>query len=213
MRRYAYVWGSYDSLTNRPYLHLFTFDQEREQDPLDREGPVRDRFLAIVHGETERIGKLHTTILSLDTQLDGIYPKVIKRICLGPFYSEYIFEARDQAHIAMEESMVRELLKVTGSADDFILCGSEELIVSIGEDRLNKNLIQSFTFRKSVRQVFLIPDTHSGLTGSGVSRALQFALMPHRLVQEVPGIVDGLPPELGREAVLYPYGEKGVLYV
>jgi hypothetical protein len=212
MRKYAYAWGCYDSDTNRPYLHILTFDQDTSQDPLEERSLYRDRFLEIVHSEGSRSNRLYPMILAIDNALDGIHPKIIKRICLGPFFSEHVFGGRDQSKLSREEEVVQALL-MTGSPEDFVLCGSEEIIVSKGEDRLAKGILANLGLRKSVRQIFLVHDAALGIMGTGVSHAHRFTLLPHSIAQQLPALREGLPPELRDDVTIYPYGEKGVLYV
>ncbi|TSC71290.1 MAG: hypothetical protein G01um101470_695, partial [Parcubacteria group bacterium Gr01-1014_70] len=91
-RSYIFSWACYDYRSNRPYIHLITFEQDISKQPLEEYGPSYEEFLQVVRAEGSRAPTMLVLAAQIDEAIDSIHPKMLKRICIGPLYANVLFE-------------------------------------------------------------------------------------------------------------------------
>lgn len=172
-RSYVFSWACYDFRTNRPYVHILTFDQDDSGEPLERKEENYHQFLEVIKAEGARVPDVGILALAIDDDLEWIHPKVLKRICIGPLHS----------HLSCVDGDVfcRLLADGARSTDDFILRLKDEIIFSerqqvLGGDRRSP---------RRVREVFHIPETDLECYEDKASMIHRYLLMPHHVLQHL----------------------------
>lgn len=204
-RRYVYSWGSYDSSANQPSLYVLLFEQPLELDPMEQRGPdwnaLRERIQAA--------GSHAAPIIVMANDLDevpGVYPKLLKRLTLGPLFTPDILDARTDA-LTVRELAIRELLSSVAEEEPFLLCASHEFAISEREEA-SKTLLSALGMRK-VKQIFRIPQEDLEALERHASELHRIALLPHDMVQHLTLERRQFVPELGEKTTLFPFNEKG----
>lgn len=179
-RRYLFSWGCYDFVTNRPFLHVLTFEQDGQRPPLEENAEERHRFIDVLRKEGGRAPALGVLAMSIDDALETIHPKLLKRICVGPHYSRLLLGYCQPNAADSHEVYFRELLRCShGRAEDFILLITEEQIFS----RRQEVVRGVFSPSGRRREIFSIDEADAECAGRGVSAVQRFYLMPHELLQ------------------------------
>ena len=206
VRTYLASWGCYDFKTNRPYLHLMTFDQDPEFEPLQENGAGLLKLLEVIQGEGSRVPDVGILAMAIDDALEPIHPKIVKRICLGPLYAPFILDQEgidyDEKHQAMAAT-----LKRYASPDDFILFLTHEIVFS-KRQQISRSL---FAPGGRVREVFHLPDTDPEVYKRRASVVHQHVLLPHAVAQHLDeGILEQVPEM--KDAKILTYDTRGIVY-
>lgn len=180
-RSYLYTWGCYDFSTNRPYIHVMEFDQDVDEEPLENNGGLFIQFLHVIKAEGSRTPDVGVLAFAIDNALEGIHPKNLKRLGIGPFHCPLLLQGRGCFESDLDATACTALAQFGTKPDDFILFFEEEVIFS-KDQRVTSGL-----FRTKVREVFDIsridvdPEAHKR-HASMVSRSV---LMPHSVRQSL----------------------------
>ena len=169
VRSYVFSWGCYDVKTNRPYIHILFFDQDINSEPLEQYEYGFKSFLDVIRSEGSRVPDVGVLALAIDHTLEDIYPKVLKRIGIGPVYGKY---SRDD-HKVMSFLKSRNLRK-----EDFVLFFSTSIVFSMSEQ-----ISKSFFSKGKVRQIFYIPESDEECYTQKASQIHKYVLAPHEVVQ------------------------------
>ena len=167
-------WGSYDFKTNRPYIHLMTFDQDTEAEPLTNKGANHLQLLEVLQAEGSRVPDIGVLALAIDDALETIHPKIVKRICFGPLFSELLLEQEvdyDEKHLAL-----KGLLADYAKPDDFVMFITHEVVFS-KRQRVTQNI---FAPNGKVREIFHLPDDDPETYARRASVVQKYALVPPR---------------------------------
>lgn len=210
---FVYSWGFYDVSENIPYVNFLYFECDTDSVMLELDDALRAQIQDVVKTYGMRAGNLMVAAVGIDTDVDRIYPKMLKRVSIGPLYSQLVFEGREGDVLSDRESILLALLQQSGARDDFILFSNEEQLWSIREEEAaNKSLLQSLGFRKGRKQIYEVG--HGELVQlRGVTSRRTSVMLPHSVLQHVSDDAVGLVPELGSGTIKLPYGEKGELHV
>jgi hypothetical protein len=172
-RNYLFSWGCYDFRSNRPYLHLLTFDQTATADPLQWKGANYNQFLEVVKAEGSRVPDVGILALAIDSDLEDIHPKVLKRICIGPLHSSMACAGDDD---------LCNLITTYGKAqEEFILLLKDEIVFSQRQQVVSRG--ESSPQR--VREVFYIPEADLDCYEHRASRIHRYMLLPHHVLQSM----------------------------
>lgn len=181
-RRYTYSFGCYDFVTNRPFLHFLTFDQDMSEPRLESPGSHLEQVLNAIRTEGSRAPEIGILAMSIDDALESIHPKVLKRIGLGPLYSRVLLQNREANRDDPREAYVQELMrKFSRREDDFVLLIHEEVIFSKRQD-VSRGM---FSPKGRVREVFAVTETDPECNARKASAVNHYFLMPHELLQHV----------------------------
>ncbi len=172
-RSYVFSWACYDFRTNRPHIHILTFDQDAAADPLENKESNFHQFLEVIKAEGSRVPDVGILALAIDDDLEWIHPKVLKRICIGPLHSHLTTDP--------EQPLCRLLSDSARSPDDFILRIKDEIVFSERQQAMppgGKN-------GKRVREVFYIPEADLDCYQHKASMIHRYLLMPHHVLQHM----------------------------
>ena len=182
-RSYAFSWGCYDHTTNRPYVHLMTFEQDSSLPPLDPTATATETFLDTIRNIGSRAPDLAVLALSIDDALDTIHPKILKRICIGPMYSYLLLRDRSSNDQDPREPILRDLLTShSRDGNEFMLFFDNEIIFSKRQE-VSRSL---FSPRERVREIFAIEDSDPECVERRASLVHRYVLLPHHLIQHIP---------------------------
>jgi len=178
-RSYVFSWACFDFQSNRPYIHLMTFDQDVSKQPLEERGITYQEFLDVVRAEGSRTPDVAILAFAIDDAVESIHPKIIKRLCIGPLYAGFLME--DQWKVEDEKQKVfREILcRYKRSENDFVLFMSDEIIFSKAQ-QVTRGILSPLG---KVREVFAITETDPECFSRRASLINHNVLLPHWLLQ------------------------------
>lgn len=206
-RHYRCSWGCYDFRTNRPYLHVMTFDQDMDEEPLEH-GPNHRALLEVLEAEGTRTPDVAILGMAIDRALDPIHPKIVKRICLGPLYAGMLLDpSPPEEDLGDKHRVLKKLLDTCGQEDDFILFVTDEIAISKRQE-VSRTI---FSPQGKVREIFLIPETDPECYRRRASVVHRQAIMPHAVAQHLDEDVRRQVPEL-RGARLLTYDLRGEVH-
>lgn len=170
-RHYIASWACFDFGTNRPYVHVLSFDQDIKADALEDDPEALSQFWATVKQEGSRAPAGAVIVTSIDATLRQIHPKVMKRICLGPILTGF----------SQEKHPLHDILSKVGAPDDFILFLTNEVVFSKSEEMEEGGFFKS----KKLRQIYAIPETDLECFRRKVSKVSHVLMLPHHVHQAV----------------------------
>jgi hypothetical protein len=173
MRQYVFSWGCYDFKSNRPYLHLLTFDQDASSDPLHWKGANYSQFLEVVKAEGSRVPDVGILALAIDSDLEEIHPKVLKRICVGPLHSPLACAGNDE--------LCNVITNHGRGEEEFILLMKDEIVFSQRQEIVSSQP----SAPKRVREIFFIPEADLDCYEHRASRIHRYMLLPHHMLQKL----------------------------
>ena len=204
-RTYLLTWGCYDFKTNRPYIHLMTFDQTPEDEPLQNKGANHLQLLELVQAEGSRVPDVGILAIAIDDALESIHPKIIKRIGIGPLYAPLLLDENtdyDDKHLAM-----KELMDGWAGEGDMVMTMTHEIVFSKRQE------VSTSIFKANgrVREVFHLPDDDPEVFARRASVVHKHVLMPHSVAQHLSEDIVARVPELQNARVMT-YDAKGNVY-
>jgi len=201
VRQYSYSWGCYDFSTNRPYVHVMYFDQDTEDEPLERDNAALIQFLHVVKSAGSRASEIGNIALVIDDALTHIHPKTLKRVCIGPLYSPLLIRGRTEFSDECEAAACALLAKYEKQPDDSVLFFTDEIVFS-RQQRHVRTL-----FGKRVREIFDIDNTGSIAQERRASLVHRSVIMPHVIAQHIQS-EEGTGLDL-KDVRVVTYDEKG----
>ena len=215
VRSYSCAWSCYDFRTNRPYVHLLTFDQDKEEKPLEQRKPNMLKLLDVLQAEGSRVPDVGILAMAIDNALESIHPKILKRVGLGPLYTPLLLEEELKHQtddpvlepFIVDKTMTKqkvllELLTSYAEEDDVILCFTDEIVFSKQ---------QRVTRTSNVREVFHLPNDDPETYARRASVIHKYVLLPHGVSQHLTPDIIGQVPEF-QNAQLLTYDTRGVIY-
>jgi hypothetical protein len=176
-RKYVFSWACYDFSTNMPYCHVLAFDQDIEEERFENLGQNYIQFLQIIKSEGSRTPTIGVMASSIDNNVKGIHPKVLKRVRVGPILSANFSREKDP------EPLIG-LLKEFGQEDDFAVKILSEIIFSSRQEN-KQTAFLDFGRAKKVREVFAIPSSDIKCFERSASKVYENIIMPHHFLQLV----------------------------
>lgn len=164
--RFFYYWSTYDSVTNRPFIYLLIF----EVDPKKRDQMLDewDQIEQVIEKATHNTSPLNVVAVDLDMGVNYLYPKIVKRIDIGPIFGRY----------ALDKNPMTTLINEKFSPNDYAFYYTTEVIFSIGEQRNS-----SFLSKGELRQIFFIDESNKDCMERHVSQVHKYLLCSHSLAQ------------------------------
>jgi len=185
-RRFLYYWSAYDSVTNRPFVYVLVFDNPRFLDNKSTKAIDDKDFDEVIRKSTHNSAPLKVIASDIDVAFESIFPKVLKRIDLGPIYGIY----------AQDEHELTKLIKNHMNPDDFICTYTTEIIFSVGEKRTS-----SFLSKGELRQIFFVDESNKEAMDRMVSKVHTYMLTTHRVAQ----VLNDKYPEVLKNLSATPY--------
>lgn len=181
-RSYVFSWACYDFKTNRPYIHVMTFDQDIQQQPLETSGPAAAKFLETVRAEGSRAPDVGVLAFAIDDALESIHPKIIKRICLGPLYSRLLLQGGEENLSDAREIAIRHVFdNYYQTNDDFVLFFTNDIVFSKRQE-VTRSLLSP---RGKIREIFAIESSDPECYAKRASVIHHHVLLPHSLLQHI----------------------------
>lgn len=216
-RAYHFSWGCYDSQRNRPCVYFMLLTQDENEIPLEqKDNPEYVRFLQAVDNIASRAPEgLSSIAVRLDEAFRKLYPKALKRFCLGPLVSPLLWNGcKTGACPKLAEVLLPYFKEAELAENDFVLFFSTEMVVSEREEA--PSTLRSVLGDKA-RQIFHVPKNDRKLLRRGASAYQMYCILPHRLRQHLSDeMLAEIQKELdvdGLEMLTYQRTEEGVTNV
>ena len=186
-RAYVFSWGCYDVETNRPCVYFMIMTQDRGERPLHEENnPEYAMFLETIQAIATRAPtNLRAIAVRLDESFGPLYPKMLKRICVGPLISPMLHQTVETISThkgSIEERLLPLFDRAELKSDEFRVLFRTEVVHSIREEMPHHLLPFN---RPKVRQIFHVPKNDHELLKRGASAVAHYALLPHALRQHL----------------------------
>jgi len=168
-KNYLIHWAVYDSQTNVPTIYLLDLeDSGKKALPLDeRRWPrVQNHLLS----QSLSSLKLLTIARGFDADFDGLHPKTLRRLHLGPMYSHAFTQQHGPLRDILAEASGKPGL-------DWALAWTIETLTSEKTKREKRGL-----FGSTQREVFKLDKT-AGPDQDGASDIRRALILPHRAYQ------------------------------
>lgn len=191
-RRFMYDWSSYDTVSNRPHIYILVFDEPRFSGKKKLPIVEEQLFREVVRRSTHNSAPLKVVASDLDEGLEFMYPKILKRIDLGPVFGNY---SRDEHELT---KLMKDL-----PAGEFLFQYTTETIFSVGEKRTG-----SFLSKGELRQVFFVDESNKECMDRMVSKVHKYILATHKSLR----MLNDRMPEFVRELAAQPHVCKPVEY-
>ena len=198
MRTYLASWACYDFKTNRPYVHVMTFEQNNEADPLEHRKVNHAQLLEVIRAEGGRVPDVGILAMAIDDALEPIHPKILKRIGIGPLYTPLLLE-QEGAVLDEGQGAILELLEAYGDEDDFVLFITDEIVFSRRQSVTNS----LFAPGGRVRELFHIPESDPESYARRASVIHRSVLLPHALAQHLDEVTKRVPELDGARVLSY----------
>ncbi|MBX4205355.1 MAG: hypothetical protein KW788_04205 [Candidatus Doudnabacteria bacterium] len=176
-RAYTYSWACLDFETNRPYLHVMGFEQDKDTDPLEDSPTLFRQFLKVVRAEGSRIPDMQILGASIDEALTAIHPKIIKRVSIGPLYSPLLLNGDTDE---TEKYACTLLSHYSHRTSDFMLTLTTEVLFSESQ-KPTRGIFSS----KRVMEIFHIPFTDEEAFRRRASMVRTNIMLPHVVNQHL----------------------------
>jgi hypothetical protein len=196
-RQYLYHWGCYDFVTNLPYIHILTFDQDKSADPFEKNKNKEGlkEFIEVIKREGSRVPDLGILGTQIDNELYSIHPKILKRICIGPIYSP---------EFSKDDNPLTSLFRMNAGNGEFALLWKTETLISKSQK------FEFSLFGKNVHEIFDVPEHNIELLEEKATQIEHNMLLPHTMLQVLRA---DRPTDLAyRHYKKYSYDQKGQIY-
>lgn len=204
VRSYTYSWACYDFSTSRPYFHIMSFDQDSYLEPLEKDDASLLQFLHVIKAEGRRAPNISVLATAIDSAINWLHPKSIKRVCLGPLYSPLLIGNRTCFTDEIEAAACSLLASCGKRPQDFFLFFTHEMVFS------ERQVERGSFFGKRVREIYHIPTDDPAAFSNGASSVFRSVLMPHVVRQNIK-TEEANAFELNTLKVLT-YDEEGKIY-
>ncbi|PCJ66027.1 MAG: hypothetical protein COA58_08100 [Bacteroidetes bacterium] len=169
-RRYLYSWGSYDSVTNRPYIYILVFDNTLITRKTNSDVKKDYNFIDAIKRLTHNSAPLKVMASDIDEAFEAIHPKVLKRIDIGPIFGQY----------AQDEHFFTTMLRKNFGKEDFVFTYNTEIIFSVGEKRNS-----SFLSTGDLRQIFHVDESNKDCMDRMISKMHKYLITSHSVLQYI----------------------------
>ncbi|WP_299227977.1 hypothetical protein [uncultured Psychroserpens sp.] len=96
--RYLISWSFYEVSHNRPFICYMYFDYDNGKNPLND----REEIYYTLKSVADRELALDTMAYAIDKRLPKLYPKLIKRVDLGPIHNVFAKDENDVTHAILD---------------------------------------------------------------------------------------------------------------
>ncbi len=173
----SYYWACFDSETNRPFIYIMLFEDSGKGPSLLEDKSRFEAFCKVVKGEGCRVPKLSLVAAAIDDRLENIHPKVIKRICIGPFYSHTFSDGFPQG--------LAQVLENGEEMEKYALYMEHEHVFS------QEQVVSKSVFSKDkLREIYFVPQHITHLYEKGLSGVERYVILPHKLHQHAADIFE-----------------------
>ncbi len=169
-------WACYDRTLNVPFVYIMAFDYHGTHLELKNDyGEIFEVVRKYGNRGTTSLAVLGT---SIDDEHPHVFPKIIKRVQIGPIICPRFCSGDNQSPIG-------KWLSEFGKVDDFVLKLDAEMIYSKGESKEPWSWLDLINGRKLVKQIFAISPSMEISTGRYSSQVQSVIILPHHLLQQI----------------------------
>ena len=168
INRYVYDWAAFDSVNNRPFIYVMVFDisDKGSEDQLkEKLGKLEVQLRKFTHNTSP----LKVIASDIDEHFEYIYPKILKRIDLGPVHSQ----------LSQDEKSLTRVIKAQEDPFDFILTYTTEVVFSVGQKK--KGLFSL----GEIRQIFYVDESNKECMERMVSQVQNYLITSHEVLQDL----------------------------
>ena len=166
--RYLAHWAVYDTQRNFPYIYLMIVESSGR---LALDGELRGRMEAHLIAQSLSGLKLVTIATGFDKDFPTIHPKFLKRIHVGPLYSNRFTHHGDAIQRILAES--------EGEPDqDWVFCWSVETLFSKDSRRIPRGL-----FGETLQEIYHLNVDNPKVFDAGASDLERAMVLPYRPYQ------------------------------
>lgn len=169
-RRNLYSWGSYDSVTNRPFIYLLIFDQDMSEPALHSDKAKAAELVTEIQKIKRDSAPLRMIATEIDEFFPTIHPKVLKRIDIGPLHGRY----------SKDDAALSRIAKTYFNEEDYIFVFTTEVVFSVGSKKTG-GLFKT----GEMREVFFVDESNKDCMERNVSAVHKYMLAPHNVVQHL----------------------------
>lgn len=169
-----FSWLCYNKISNRPCIYVMAFDFKGSQEELLFEFNQGD-FIPAIRRVGDRVPPLAVLATDIDQSLLKVFPKILKRIEIGPIICPKFSVPGDQ------EQLVEWLTKF-GEPEDFALLLETGVIFSRGEFQEKQGWLS--LSKSKVRQIFAISEDVLA-SERQATQVQQVVMLPHQVLQQI----------------------------
>ncbi len=188
---FLYSWASFDAVLNRPFIYLLIFENLLTVNGKDTD--IRnawESFKQSIRKSTNNTSPLKVVALDIDALSESILPKILKRMDIGPVYSQY---AKDEHHF---NQMLHQHYP-----EDFIFTYHTEIVFSVGEKK-ERLLLK----KDKLRQIFFVDESNKECMEKMISDINKYMITSHQVLQH---LNDSQPEVIKKLAIpVYVYKNK-----
>lgn len=181
-REYMTAWACYNSADNLLYLHTMLFEQDTRAKPLEEKRSTYEELKEVITAEGKHVPPLGVMAIAIDSHIDSIHPKILKRTRIGPL---------TLPRFTFSQNNLACAVKGLGKPTDFSIQLKTETVFSKKEVIKEKG---SWFRADIMRNVFAIPETDKECFEAKVSLIHNYLILPHHLMQH---LRDADPETLG----------------
>jgi len=167
--KYIIDWATYDGVTNIPYVYLLEIEDSGR---MLRDKTKLEELVKVLKAESISTLKPISIATSIDELFDSLHPKSLKRIQIGPMFSNAYTEHNE---------IVSEILEDCEVNRDYIFNWSIEHIISEAQNEVSNGFFNG----KIKRESFLINPYDMKSVKKGVTEFSNFYMLPHEIYQKV----------------------------
>ena len=191
-RKYLYYWACYDKKSNMPYIYLLDFEQDTQEEALHDSKNAFDAFIKVIRSEGSRAPAVGIVAMAIDQRLERIHPKMLKRICIGPVYSQSF-----SVHLPEE---TERLFQAGDEGRKFVFHLVEQFVFSVGQTIIkDQKTLGNLLTGERVRERFYIPKAtdvdeyavFNELEEQKASLIRKTVVMPYKLHQHLQNLYKG----------------------
>ena len=191
-RKYLYYWACYDKKSNMPYIYLLDFEQDAQEEALHESKDAFDAFVKVIRSEGSRAPAVGIVAMAIDQRLESVHPKMLKRICIGPLYSQSF-------SVNLPEE-TEQLFQAGDNGRKFAFHLTEQFVFSVGQTIIkDQKILGNLLTEKRVRERFYIPkatdvdeySVYNELEGQKASLIRKTVVMPYKLHQHLQDLYKG----------------------
>lgn len=175
---YTYYWACYDSSNNKAYIYIMYFEEDGLFEDKKKSKKAKAEFLEVINREGKRAPKMNVIASQIDSNLENVHPKVLKRIAIDGFHTNNFSNGLPE--------YLTSLLTNGDTDEEFVLEIESEYVIS-------KKQVQStsmFSMDK-IREIFFVQENDIELYNRGVSGISRYIILPYKLHQHAADLFNG----------------------
>lgn len=168
--RYLVHWSVYDTAKNFPNIYIMILEDSNEITLPDDEEKL-ERFNRVVLNQSISTLKMVTIAMAIDKEFPKLHPKSLRRIYVGPMYSNAFTSHNDN---------IQSILEGMGatSGKDWIFSWTIETLVSKKTESIKKGL-----FGEQLKEIYYIDKHDVASMESGSTDVIRHMILPYEVYQ------------------------------